>query len=155
MPLTPSLRHCSNKYKLAREGEKDKINTFFLYIYCIYIYMFFIHQFISECIHQYQMNHDIYKHKIIAYCFILVGPDWSSTFSVHYSFLVYLPTACPNQPSTSSHAALLLVRYLYNTVTLCYLESLMLFTGYQSYLSWVKSFILSNECWFCFQGYLF
>ncbi len=24
MPLTPSLRHCSNKYKLAREGEKDK-----------------------------------------------------------------------------------------------------------------------------------
>ncbi len=23
-PLTPSLRHCSNKYKLAREGEKDK-----------------------------------------------------------------------------------------------------------------------------------
>ncbi len=21
---TPSLRHCSNKYKLAREGEKDK-----------------------------------------------------------------------------------------------------------------------------------
>ncbi len=26
MPLTPSLRHCSNKYKLAREGEKDKEN---------------------------------------------------------------------------------------------------------------------------------
>ncbi len=24
MTLTPSLRHCSNKYKLAREGEKDK-----------------------------------------------------------------------------------------------------------------------------------
>ncbi len=24
MPLTPSLRYCSNKYKLAREGEKDK-----------------------------------------------------------------------------------------------------------------------------------
>ncbi len=23
MPITPSLRHCSNKYKLAREGEKD------------------------------------------------------------------------------------------------------------------------------------
>ncbi len=22
--VTPSLRHCSNKYKLAREGEKDK-----------------------------------------------------------------------------------------------------------------------------------
>ncbi len=24
MPITPSLRHCSNKYMLAREGEKDK-----------------------------------------------------------------------------------------------------------------------------------
>ncbi len=24
VPLTPSLRHCSNKYKLAREGEKEK-----------------------------------------------------------------------------------------------------------------------------------
>ncbi len=24
MPITPSLRHCSNKYKLAREEEKDK-----------------------------------------------------------------------------------------------------------------------------------
>ncbi len=24
MPLTPSLRNCSNKYKLAREGEKDR-----------------------------------------------------------------------------------------------------------------------------------
>ncbi len=24
MLITPSLRHCSNKYKLAREGEKDK-----------------------------------------------------------------------------------------------------------------------------------
>ncbi len=24
MLVTPSLRHCSNKYKLAREGEKDK-----------------------------------------------------------------------------------------------------------------------------------
>ncbi len=24
MPITPSLRHCSNKCKLAREGEKDK-----------------------------------------------------------------------------------------------------------------------------------
>lgn len=31
--------------------------------------------------------------------------------SVCYSFLVYLPTACPNQPSTSSHAVLLLVRW--------------------------------------------
>ncbi len=24
MPITPSLRHCSNKYNLAREGEKDE-----------------------------------------------------------------------------------------------------------------------------------
>ncbi len=24
MPITSSLRHCSNKYKLAREGEKDQ-----------------------------------------------------------------------------------------------------------------------------------
>ncbi len=24
MPKTPSLRHCSNTYMLAREGEKDK-----------------------------------------------------------------------------------------------------------------------------------
>ncbi len=24
MPITPSLRHCSNKYMLAREGEKEK-----------------------------------------------------------------------------------------------------------------------------------
>ncbi len=24
MPITPSLRHCSNKYKLAGEGEKEK-----------------------------------------------------------------------------------------------------------------------------------
>ncbi len=24
MLVTPSLRHCSNKYKLAREGEKGK-----------------------------------------------------------------------------------------------------------------------------------
>ncbi len=29
MPITPSLRHCSNKYMLAREGEKDKENDFF------------------------------------------------------------------------------------------------------------------------------
>ncbi len=46
MAITPSIRHCSNKYKLAREGEKDKEKDedfekvkemFFLYIY-IYIY---------------------------------------------------------------------------------------------------------------------
>jgi len=24
VPITPSLRHCSNKYKLPREGEKEK-----------------------------------------------------------------------------------------------------------------------------------
>ncbi len=24
MPIKPSLRHCSNKYKLAREGDKEK-----------------------------------------------------------------------------------------------------------------------------------
>ncbi len=41
MPITPSLRHCSNKYKLAREGEKDKekdedfekVNVFFFFLY--------------------------------------------------------------------------------------------------------------------------
>ncbi len=26
--VTPSLRHCSNKYKLARKGEKDKDEDF-------------------------------------------------------------------------------------------------------------------------------
>ncbi len=44
MPITPSLRHCSNKYKLAREGEKDKekdegfekvkVLFFFLFFLC-------------------------------------------------------------------------------------------------------------------------
>ncbi len=28
MPITPSLWHCSNKYKLARKGEKDKDENF-------------------------------------------------------------------------------------------------------------------------------
>ncbi len=28
MLVTPSLRHCSNKYMLAREGEKDKEKDF-------------------------------------------------------------------------------------------------------------------------------
>ncbi len=40
MPITPSLRHCSNKYMLAREGEKDKekdkdfekVNVFFFFL---------------------------------------------------------------------------------------------------------------------------
>ncbi len=39
MPITPSLRHCSNKYKLAREGEKDedleKVKEFF-FIFFLY-----------------------------------------------------------------------------------------------------------------------
>ncbi len=26
--MKPSLRHCSNKYKLAREGEKDEDENF-------------------------------------------------------------------------------------------------------------------------------
>lgn len=30
---------------------------------------------LDEFIHQFQMNHEIYKYKIIAHCFILVGPD--------------------------------------------------------------------------------
>ncbi len=44
MPITPSLRHCSNKYKLAREGEKDKekdedfekvkVQIFFIFFLC-------------------------------------------------------------------------------------------------------------------------
>ncbi len=38
MPITPSLRHCSDKYKLAREGEKDedfekvKVHFFFFFL---------------------------------------------------------------------------------------------------------------------------
>ncbi len=58
MPLTPSLRHCSNKYKLAREGEKDKEKDedediekgkelFFFYIH-IYIYIFMMKSSIVE-----------------------------------------------------------------------------------------------------------
>ncbi len=33
MLITPSLSHCSNKYKLAREGEKDKGNFYFLFFF--------------------------------------------------------------------------------------------------------------------------
>ncbi len=33
MPITPSLRHCSNKYKLAREGEKDKEKDVFFFFF--------------------------------------------------------------------------------------------------------------------------
>ncbi len=41
--VTPNLRHCSNKYKLAREGEKDKDEdlkkVFLLYLfYCIFFF---------------------------------------------------------------------------------------------------------------------
>ncbi len=31
MLITPSLSHCSNKYELAREGEKDKDKDFFFF----------------------------------------------------------------------------------------------------------------------------
>ncbi len=42
MQITPSLRHCSNKYMLAREGEKDKekdkdfekVKGFFFFFFC-------------------------------------------------------------------------------------------------------------------------
>ncbi len=41
MPITPSLRHCSNKYKLAREGEKDEDlekvkELFFFFFFFLY-----------------------------------------------------------------------------------------------------------------------
>ncbi len=40
MPITPSLRHCSNKYKLAREGEKDedfeKVKDYFFFFFFLY-----------------------------------------------------------------------------------------------------------------------
>ncbi len=35
MLVTPSLSHCSNKYKLAREGEKDKGKVFF---FCLFVF---------------------------------------------------------------------------------------------------------------------
>ncbi len=44
MPITPSLRHCSNKYKLAREGEKDKEKAEdfeSVYFFYIFFYLFF------------------------------------------------------------------------------------------------------------------
>ncbi len=31
MLVTPSLRHCSNKYEGAREGEKDKLFLFYFF----------------------------------------------------------------------------------------------------------------------------
>ncbi len=43
MPITPSLRHCSNKYKLAREGEKDKEKDEDFEKSEIILYFFFIY----------------------------------------------------------------------------------------------------------------
>ncbi len=40
MPITQSLRHCSNKYKLAREGEKEKdedLESLFLFLFLFFI----------------------------------------------------------------------------------------------------------------------
>ncbi len=42
MPLTPSLRHCSNKYKLAREGEKGKEKDEDIEKGKVYIYIYFM-----------------------------------------------------------------------------------------------------------------
>ncbi len=44
MPITPSLRHCSNKYKLAREGEKgkEKDEVEKIYFYFIIFILFFM-----------------------------------------------------------------------------------------------------------------
>ncbi len=45
MPITPSLRHCSNKYKLAREGEKDKEKAEdFESVYFFFIFYFLYSQ---------------------------------------------------------------------------------------------------------------
>ncbi len=48
MPITPSLRHCSNKYKLAREGEKDKgkdedfekVKVFFFFFFFFFFFLY-------------------------------------------------------------------------------------------------------------------
>ncbi len=46
MPITPSLRHCSNKYKLAREGEKDKdedfekVKEFFFFFFFFFFFLY-------------------------------------------------------------------------------------------------------------------
>ncbi len=39
VPLTPSLRHCSNKYKLAREGEKGKEKENFFFFFFFFLMM--------------------------------------------------------------------------------------------------------------------
>ncbi len=33
MLVTPSLSHCSNKYKLAREGEKDEGKVIYFFFF--------------------------------------------------------------------------------------------------------------------------
>ncbi len=43
MPITPSLRHCSNKYKLAREGEKDKEKDFEKVKVFFFFFFFFLY----------------------------------------------------------------------------------------------------------------
>ncbi len=48
MPLTPSPRHCSNKYKLAREGENDKEKDEDIEKGKIYIYIFFLSQVVLK-----------------------------------------------------------------------------------------------------------
>ncbi len=41
MPITPSLRHCSNKYKLAREGDKEKAEDFeSVYFFYLFFYIY-------------------------------------------------------------------------------------------------------------------
>ncbi len=47
MLVTPSLSHCSNKYELAREGEKDKGKVFFFFIYIFFFFFFFF--FLVSC----------------------------------------------------------------------------------------------------------
>ncbi len=39
MLVTPSLSHCSNKYKLAREGEKDKGKGFFFFFFFFFFFL--------------------------------------------------------------------------------------------------------------------
>ncbi len=39
VPLTPRLRHCSNKYKLAREGEKGKEKEKKRFFFCLFFMM--------------------------------------------------------------------------------------------------------------------
>ncbi len=42
MPITLSLRHCSNKYKLAREGDKDKDEDFEKKLKIFFFFFFFL-----------------------------------------------------------------------------------------------------------------